>query len=204
MAFVPVPLCAQVEIRCSLHGSRIENVLWFRAPTEWTAAALGDLCLVVADNYNTLIRPLMSTDVELREVYATAQYSRTGPFSQASFTPGLNGSVASTVRNSAESLCVKLLTENRGRSFRGRLYQFGLPSANLDDSLWSDATASGVVAAWNTFRANMVAEGFPWVVVSRRSNNQDRPVGIATPVTLCSITDRVVDSQRRRLPSRGE
>lgn len=203
MAFVPVPLGAQVEIRGTLHGQNVENVLWFAGATEWDAGTLGALAQDVANTYLAEIMPLMSTDYVLREVYATAQFSRTGPFSVAVATGTQTGGIASSVRNSAEALCMKLLTANRGRSFRGRLYQLAIPSSQLDDSRWSEATVANFITAWNSFRGVMADLGRTWAVCSRRANNADRAVGVLTPVTLVSVTDNVVDSQNRRKPARG-
>lgn len=42
-----------------------------------------------------------------------------------------------------------------------------------------------------------------WVVVSRYLNNVPRTVGTSTLVLEASYRDRIVDSQRRRLPGRG-
>lgn len=204
MAFVPVPFGAQVEIRGTLHGSQVENVLWFKGAVEWSASSLGTLCTDVANTFVTEVLPLMSSDFVLREVYATAQYSRTGPFSVAVAAGGVVGGVASTCRNAAESLCLKLLTENRGRSYRGRLYQMAIPSSQLDDSRWTEGTLSAFVGAWNSFRGVMSDLDRTWSVCSRRANNADRASGILTPITLVSVTDNVVDSQRRRKPNVGQ
>lgn len=204
MAFVPVPFGAQVEIRGTLHGSQVENVLWFRGAVEWSAGALGTLCTDVATAFTTEVLPVMSSDYTFREVYATAQFSRTGPFSVAVSAGGITGGIASSARNAAESLCMKLLTENRGRSYRGRLYQMAIPSSQLDDSRWSEATLTTFVERWNNFRTLMSDLDRTWSVCSRYSGGAARAAGILTPITLVSVTDNVVDSQRRRKPNVGQ
>lgn len=211
MPFVPVPNTVLAEVRMLFSSQKIENTLWFDlgvtpAPTDMNALANG-LASWWVNDYS----PLVSIGVQLREVVVTDMSSATGP--QVSFTPvtpafGLN---TSAVKPSNAAAVVSFRTASRGRSFRGRNYIPGLTQDTLAGDTLQTAFIADAIEAYEQLLPGGTAE-FPgtWVVASRfHGVDSDghpipRTTGIATPVTNVVIVDNVVDSQRRRLPGRGQ
>lgn len=205
MAFIPVPLTAQCNIRGTYIGEQVENTLYVRSNTAWSAVTLQILADQLLAWYDTSVLPLLSASYTLREVYAVDLASVTGP--TATSTPigvrvggtsgdGMPGSVA---------LCVSFRTGARGRSFRGRNYVPGVVEANVSNNVISATWSESVVLAYQQLLIpdEYLPVSQEWVVVSRYANNQPRAQGIATPVTQVLVVDNFVDSQRRRLPGRG-
>jgi len=71
--------------------------------------------------------------------------------------------------------------------------------------------ASDLTSAYIQRREDLDSGDFTWVVVSRFSGvdpDTGKPIpreaGVATPVLAPLVTDLTVDSQRRRLPGRGQ
>ena len=105
--------------------------------------------------------------------------------------------------NSA-ALAVSFRTAARGRTARGRNYVFGMPQAYLVSNSFSAPFVNGVQSAYNTLIGVAADNGYTWVVASRYENNAPRTSGLTRPVTAAVVVDEVLDSQRRRLPKRGQ
>ncbi len=204
MAFQPVNNTAQAEIRMSLHGQSIENVLHFVNADGWSFQELSLLASDLVSWWTSDLAPLLSFELSLREVYVrdlsaqAALEASSAPSTQA--TGGVNNE--SLPANIA--LCVSLRTGFAGRSYRGRSYVPGIPENQSQYSVFTGSFVTAVVNAYNILRADSIAGGYPLVVVSRRVGGVARDVGVATPVTAVIAVDTAVDSQRRRLPGRGK
>ena len=107
----------------------------------------------------------------------------------------------------------KLSTGVAGRSFRGRLFLSGVPEGSFDGNLLGGSAPADMRNGLFALKANIVAAGGTWVVVSRYSGYTQSPpkykkvptprtAGIATPVDNISVDVRLA-SQRRRLAGRG-
>jgi hypothetical protein len=204
MAFVPVPNCAEVEIRQQCDNQLIENTLYFEHATPPTATELQALADSIEAWWGDSILPLLSNTLTYRETYVTDLSEATGPTAtQAGFAPAAGGSPDNHAPNNV-SLCVSFRTAGRGRSSRGRNYVAGIPSTGVNGDLISQTFTDSVVAAYNNLNVlGNLPSGWTWVVVSRFSGGAARATGVAFPVTRALAVDRIVDSQRRRLPGRG-
>jgi hypothetical protein len=107
-------------------------------------------------------------------------------------------------------MSVSFRTESRGRSFRGRNYIVGL----TEDQVTGNDFASGITGLFQAVYELLLDFGqdiaWAWVVASRFSGVDPvthdpipRTTGIATVVTAVTVVDNFVDSQRRRLTTRG-
>lgn len=210
MPFVPVDKTAMVEVRMDLKGQSIENTLYFKRADAVSlsnlAALANDVFLWWTGGYDTLVSP----NCRLKEIVCTDLTSAIGP----SFTldGGDNtGSLSGFELPNNAAICVSFRTGNRGRSFRGRNYVSGLTDAVMADT---NVITSGYSTNLRTVYAQLLPEDFDlawtWVVVSRYSGVNPttkkpipRTTGLATPVLSVTLTDPYIDSQRGRLPTRG-
>jgi hypothetical protein len=110
------------------------------------------------------------------------------------------------------TMAVSFRTSAAGRSGRGRNYVPGLVDLRDGNSLLDDTYAGQVITAWQGLRAIAGDDGWSQVVVSRFSGSTivdgkkvptPRAAGVTNVVTSTLLTDRTLDSQRRRLPGRG-
>lgn len=112
--------------------------------------------------------------------------------------------------NSGLSFALTLRSGLSGRSFRGRIFCYGL-TRTLNGSLSADqvdpTVANALKDGWNDLIA--VADGWTpamhWCVLSRRHKVGDVPNvlrtnGVGTPITEVGYSNLVVDFQRRRAP----
>ena len=210
MPFVPVPDTVLVEMRMTANGQQVENTLWFRFLDPYTAAEmtlLGDNLLVW---WQDELEPLVSSGVQLREIVVTDMNSATGP--QVSVVPPstVTGDNTANIVPGNVTLSVSFRTANRGRSFRGRNYIVGL----TEDQVTGNDFATGITALFQAAYEALIpvaaASDTEWVIASRFSGVDPvtgdpipRTTGIATPVTSVVVVDNFVDSQRRRLTTRG-
>jgi len=110
------------------------------------------------------------------------------------------------------TMAVSFRTSAAGRSGRGRNYIAGLVDLRDGNSLLDDVYAGQLVDAWSGLRTLGSEDGWAQVVVSRYSGYTivdgkkvptPRAEGITNEVNTILLTDRTLDSQRRRLPGRG-
>jgi hypothetical protein len=202
MAFVPIPNAAQLEFIYQWDGQIVENVLTYKILVDVTAANLQVLTTAAIAWWSANLKPLQSNQAALLTVKATDLSSQTGPVVED--TTGLpivgTGGTASVPNN--VSIAVKLITANRGRSYRGRIYHIGLPTSTVTGNTVAGATRTSLRNAWLAALTLGTAPIWTLAVGSRYTANAPRVTGIATTVTDISVNS-VVDSQRRRLPERG-
>jgi hypothetical protein len=205
MPFVPAPNVAMVELRYLWDGQKCENTLYFLRNEDLTVSALEAIGGAIADWWATNLKPQTSDDVSLNTVFVTDLTTATSP--AVEITGGLpqSGAVAEEALPNNVSLAVKFSTVNRGRSFRGRNYILGIIGSVVAANTVSDAFAAAIVDAYEQLlSAAVIGADFTWVVLSRFADNLPREEAVATPITSVSVTDKTIDSSRRRLPGRGQ
>jgi len=200
MTFQSAPECAEAVIRCSFGGHEIDNVLNFWYPTGYDQGALDDLADVVDNrvglSYLGQINNLVTYDetrvrglenaIDLEAVNAgcTAAGSASG-------SVPLPGNV---------TLCITLRTGFTGRSARGRFYALPTESDKLNTANVFDAAyATAIEGFLTSLKADALAVGWTFVVLSRRTGGALRPVAIKNPVTVIAARNLEVDSAKRRL-----
>lgn len=211
MPFVPVENTALVETRMMFDGQKCENTLWVENESPWDGESLAELASEVKDWWTASYAQLVTFGTSLTEVVATDMSSETGP--QASVAgAGAVGADSGAPFPGGTSFAVSFRTAMRGRSFRGRNYIVGVPESAR--SLISGVDPDYVEACITQYTAFMDAistAGWTWVIASRFSGVDPdtgdpipRVAGVTTPVTNVVCTDATLDSQRRRLPGRGQ
>lgn len=206
MPFIPVPNGVQCEVRGSYLGERVENVFWFFVDGEEspTVATLGAIAADVFSWWDDHIKPIISANYTLREIYCTDQSSQFG--GAYTYTTGLpaDGANVQEPLPGNVALCVSLRTFLRGRSNRGRSYIVGLTENQVSGNQVTTASAAAWLAAYDVLVNTFNTPPYQLAVCSRFSGGLPRAQGVLTPIQDATLVDTFVDSQRRRLPGRGQ
>lgn len=203
MPFVPVPEAVQVEMIYSLNGQTVENVLHFRTADSINTASMTALATNLGLWWSSDLRPFFATTVSLLRIRVTDITNVTGPVVEYGGGLPLVGTGIGTQMPNNVALVITKRTDQRGRSYRGRIYHFGWTEEQNTINVVSPTIVNAVLAAYNELKA-FPSGTHTWnlSVVSRYQNGNWLVEGIATPVTQLT-TDGSIDSQRRRLPGRG-
>lgn len=201
MPFIPVPETAQINIRGTINGVPMENVLHFTksTPLFWTATELADLSSAVITNWTSAMLPVLASGYVALSTYARDLTLVSGAVFEGNFAPGSAGSASGETLPGSVAACITHSTGQAGRSFRGRTYIGGFSELSVAGNNLVTGFADALMDAWNDFMGAVTATDFTFVVVSRYTNNEPRFTGIATPVVASLLRDTRVDSQRRRL-----
>jgi len=210
MPFVPVANTCLVETRMTLDSQQVENTLWVEFPTAPSSADMLTLANDIDSWWEAEYAPLVSDGVQLREVVVTDMTTASsGQVSVAPATPAFGTQTSPDLPSNA-SLTVSFRTALRGRSFRGRNYLVGLTEDTNTGNIVNGAFIALVIDAYELLLSGGGAlTAGEWVVASRFSGvdaNGDpipRAAGVTTPIISVVVVDNVIDSQRRRLPGRG-
>lgn len=204
MPFVPALNTLEARLRFVLDAQITENTLYFQGSAGVTPALAGTLGGALVTWWNARFKADSSASMGLLEIYMTDLSFQTSftvsyvtglPSSGTSASPGLPNNVA---------LCVSFRTGNRGRSGRGRNYVMGLTEADVTTNIVGTGRVNNAVAAYQALiGAGTFVAGLQWVVVSRYINKVPRGAALVQPITTALVVNSVVDSQRRRLPGRG-
>jgi len=202
MPTVPVPDTAQVEIRATLAGVAIENVLTFLYDGTLDAGLLLDLATEISTWWVANVMPELAAQYVLKEVYARDLTSGSPYTATYTGDMGETGSFATgeAVPNNV-AWVVKFLTALSGRSYRGRNYIAGLSEAIISGNAVGSGDAAAIVGAYQMLLGGggILPTDFLWVIVSRFLAGAPRVTGICTPVAAVTYTDLYVDTQRKRL-----
>jgi len=201
MPFVPVPDTAQLNLGYTTDlGDTWSTGLNFELAGGWDGAALLQLCEAAVDGWTELMLGIFGTNCNLTSVTAIDLSSASGEYAAA--TSGLpvagNRSGQATALNIAMSVTLK--TALRGRSYRGRVYHYGLSNEDRqNEKTWQVDDAVTVQNAYDALVDVIeLATGAEHVVVSRVSGGVTRITGLTTPVT--QIVGRIpIATQRRRV-----
>jgi len=202
--FIPAPNTASFEIICSIFGQRCENTFYLELGTPWTAADLFTAANALIAAWPAAVGAYMSNQTTLLLVKATALDDPTSPGVEVTAPPNTTGGQLGTALPSSAAFTVRFLTGLRGRSFRGRVYHYGLTVGQVSANQLSSSAADNIADAWaSMILATASLVGAQHVVVSDCFDNTWRTVAVTTPVNAVGYSDLLVDSQRRRLSGRG-
>lgn len=203
MPYIPVPNTAQLELIYDWGGQVCETVLHYVKASPWTVDLLTDLCESATLEWDAVMQTQMPTTLSLIGVRATDLASQTGAVVNYGTGLPLAGTAVSPSLPNNVALVVTKRTALRGRSYRGRLYHPGLNEGQVTGNIVGPSSVATIVGLWNNFLSLAVTgDEANMCVVSRYNNLAPRVTGVATLVTNLT-SDGFVDSQRRRLPGRG-
>lgn len=198
--FVPCPNTAQVSMRYELQNEKCENVYHFVGAAPWTSTELAALGVAMENWETTNMLGLRSNSCQFQTAYSIDLSVQEGEW-DVSGTP-VDGTRTSAPLPNNCSLAVKWITSKRGRSFRGRTYHIGLTEDTLAAPT-NEVQGSYVTTLEARYRVLLTTtwpNSAQLVVRSIRHNNAYRAVGVMTLVKDVTVTDPVIDNQRRRLP----
>jgi hypothetical protein len=204
MAFIPVPGVAEIRMQFSYSGEQAENVYHVSLDGEWNLTNLNVMADAFLDWWTDNLRTGVPTTLTLQRILARDLTTATSPAIE--YTAGMptSGTDVSPQLPNNVSVAVKWTTGQAGRSYRGRTYHLGMTEAQVANNAISGANQTFLLSAYNALINDVEAAitGAHLVVVSKYTNNAPRTEGIFTEILAVSI-DPTVDSQRRRLPGRG-
>lgn len=201
--FIPVPGTLKAELLFSQKGQRLENVLHIDTGHTPVLSDVVSLAGAIITWWTTYIQPIAATELALMGVKFTNLEAADG--FQVEYNAGLPlyGTAGATGLPNNVTVAVRLTTDYRGRNSTGRLYHVGLRAGQISGNL-IDATVIPVLkTAYEALVSACLDGGGSLSVVSYWINKVLRPEGLATPITGVAI-DENLDSQRRRLTSRGK
>jgi hypothetical protein len=205
MAFVPTPNVIQVEIRASVSGERCENRVMIDVFHEPTLADMTSIANIFSTFLAASWIPLLPSTTVITELYLKSLHAQNAPEATFPLPAGsYTGTASSVALPNNVSFCVSLRSNMTGRSARGRLFWLSLPELAVVGNTVDSTYAANVRSAVQQIDVGMTAAGYEWVIVSYRTNNAPRVGGpIYFSVNSVTTVDLTVDSQRRRLPGRG-
>lgn len=205
MPFVPAAAVAEVELRCTLAGQRVENTLYWRLTAGGTPTPV-QVETLTEDLYAWFIAnylPQSSASLTLRSLYGRDLTTASGAVHERVSAPGEVGGVGGNAASNNVSLCLSFKTGLAGRSNRGRNYMMGIPASSVAGNLISGPYMTAMLDAYNELIDPAFSPGWKWGVLSRFSGGAPRAAGVFTLINSVGFYDDVVDSMRRRLPGRG-
>lgn len=203
MPFIPAENVVKLEAVLIYGGQYCENVYNYQLEVAPTAEIMEDLAAAFKASWNTNFKPAVPATCSLVMIRCTDLSSESGPAIE--YTTGLPivGTQGNPQLPNNVTFVVKWTTALRGRSYRGRTYHVGL----AEDQVVGNSLGTGYDVTFGAIYADLIslfADVYPaqLVVLSRYHNNAPRSSCVATPV-LSAYVDTTLDSQRRRLPGRG-
>jgi len=204
MPFVAAPNIIECQFRGTLDGQQVMNRIHVNVTGTPTEGDCATVAAAAAQWWLDNVQDLVVVTASLREVFCKSLEEENGP--QASFTAGLpaSGTIDLDGLPNNCALCVSLRTGLSGRSARGRWFWYGFADTQANGSTVVGGVRDSIDAAMTNLLAVIEALSALWVIVSFIHNGAPRAGGpVYFVVTNIVIIDDTIDSQRRRLPGRG-
>lgn len=209
--FIPVPNTVSIELFQTAYNQVLENYVWVRKDTPFTAADISSLRAAVVSWSVANWRLTQPPWISLNRIRTKAWDSASAPMEDYSLpTPSVgNNSGGGTNMPSAGCIAMKLSTGLTGRSNRGRIYIPVIGTGFLIGGLSTNMVYSGYMTILlNNWQALYTAIGAwnaaaHWVVVSFMTGGVWRAEGSVHNVVSLAFVDANLDNQRRRLQGRG-
>lgn len=207
MPFVPTPT-TQINMRYLWDNQQCENILHYSTLSPPTLSIdLADIDAVgtaIVDAWILHQQGVTPTTLSFVELLFTDLTVIDGYSVNFNLGLPLAGTNANQSLPNNCALVVTKRTAKRGRAFRGRSYVPGLQEGGVNGNSVTSAIQTAALNFFNDIRIIAVgAPGYQMQVAHRFSGTQPLENGTVEPVTNFT-TNATVDSQRRRLPGRGE
>lgn len=204
MAFQPFTNGIEVVIHASVAGQSVINT--FHAHKG--SAVSGTDAIVMAANcddaWATNMLPILSQGYVYEYTSVRGLTSPTDVYAEDSTSAGIGAVTVDPLPNNV-ALSVKRFGDLTGRAARGRVYIGGIPETDFEvaGQTVTSAFVDALVDALMEFHDVLSDGTFTEVTVHRSSGGVFLEAAVGYVVTTYAVVDRVVDSQRRRLPGRG-
>lgn len=195
---------AEVVLKGQCDNQEINNTLYFKYVSTVTTTELTQLATDVRSFWENYALPELPPVYEFLGVKASDLTTQTSETVEISATSLNNGTLSGIALPNHNTFTITFTTANRGRSYRGRNFWPLLTESDVTNNEVSEARANNIRGVYSLMvGSDEVSSGWTWGVFSRIQNKVQLTNGIFTPIQSVKYTDRVVDSQRRRLPKRG-
>lgn len=205
MPFTPAPNIVQVELRARKAGQKVENRWFVNCLHEPTTSDFAAIALQVFTVLRASWLPFLPSDVAITELFLRSMQSINAIQLTVAALPTDVGSSTGTPGPNQNTLCVSLRSTSSGRSARGRLYWLGLSEDQYTVNTMVASARTQIRDAVEAMRFALSNDNHPWTIVSFFSGGGPRPGGpVYFLVSTVLTVDDVIDSQRRRMPGRGQ
>jgi len=202
LAFVSTPGGLEVVMNYLQSAQKLANVFHVQVDDPTSGTVRQQIAQAFYDWWVAEMAPLTSGAVELTDVLVRDIENELG--GQYTLVPPTLtvGALSEEALPNNVTLAVAARTALSGRSYRGRTYFVGLTDNNV---IANETPTDFVTSVQNALAAlqNTYIEQGVLAVLSMVNNKTPRVAGVLTPIIAWLVTDRIVDSQRRRLPGRG-
>lgn len=203
-AFIPFENVMVCALRFTIFGQEVENVYHVRkdsGPLDTTD--FDDVGLIMHDWWEDHQQTAQPDALSLNSIeIADLTTESSGGMTYLLGLPLVGGIEDAHPLPLNVTVAVKWLTALRGRSYRGRTYHIGLQREQVADNQLTPDMQSALIVDYNALIAAFDTTAYDLVVCSRVNNKIIRTTGVSTKIVACSV-DINLDSQRRRLNSRG-
>lgn len=195
---------ARVTMNFRQQGQACANIYHVAGPAVYDASTLLLVSDALKDWWVANLRAGVVSQVTLESVVAVSLEDETAPAIENTSELPSHGTVASEGLPMNVTFAVRWLTALHGRSYRGRTYHIGLAAEDIVESRLDDDVRDGFIEAYSALIAAVNdLGGYALVVASYFGLGLQRATILQSDILSCSI-DPVLDSQRRRLPGRGD
>jgi len=195
-----LPDTAEVVMTYNVGDGRLsKNVFNVREGSilEWDPTTLNLLIDTFEDWEENTAKSLRSTSCILTGISARNMTEEDSYIVERPLT--IAGTVGNPILPANVTFCLKGGTGLAGRSFRSRHYWIGMCENQVVGQTVELSLANGALAAIEQLATDLSFGSRNLVVVSRYHDNAPRETAVITDITSWSYTDRIVDTQRRRL-----
>lgn len=182
------------------------NNLYFQqgaTPVLWTEEELTELARALSETWVETMQGGFHETITLERIRAMSLETETAP--SIVYEPSLFGGTLTGTRLPLHTaMSITFRTAKRGRSYRGRIYHYGLVEASLETQrTWSNTSLAGVQEIYENWMVAAAAEyfggsvGLQHVQVSRQHDGVVLSTGVVTQVTAISPQKQLATQRPR-------
>lgn len=179
------------------------NVFHVSRPIAWDNAAIIAFSAIVQNWFNANYKGVIPSDIALSQMQFRKQDPADPLAYDVNLSPALAGTRGAPTEAANATVTMSARTGFAGRAYRGRMYVPGLIEGDVtaDDRI-SSALAVGLANAANQLIAVLITWGVNWCIF-HRPGLVPKPLDNTFTNVTSYVIENILDSQRRRLPSRG-
>lgn len=201
MAFQPVPDTVEIAVTALQGQQPMQNTYHAEKDGGYSQADLDSLAAAMDFEVDASFIPLWSNNCTYQGVIVRGLASVVDLIATDGSSAGA-GDVSSVPMPNSVALAVKKLSAFTGRSARGRVYMYGMPS-NVkadDENFITTAGGNAFKDAVEAIQVAIDAEGWQAVIVSRFTLGAPRETGVTFDWIDSQLEDFRFDSRRDRMP----
>jgi len=158
MTFVPAPGVIRLVAGYAIGAEALSNTVYVQDEDSPSAVRVGQAATALSLSIQANIMPVLSSECLLVRVQAYDLASETAPVATVVIDPGVPGGAASATSATVVAARVKFLTGQRGRSFRGRIFQGGVPEGDIGGTSLDSGVATALRDGWVQVKDDLDAE----------------------------------------------